>query len=93
VVEQTTAATVAGLGGVGALIGLGQLLGSGEVLTGKIILGRALSSGGLGVAAGSVLIWIPDIDPIALAGAAAVAASLGTSFLERVTQRLLGVKQ
>lgn len=75
---------------IGALIGLGQLLGSTEQLTPRIIIGRALSSGGLAIASASVLIWIPDIQPVALAGVAAVSASLGTSFLEKLVQRLLG---
>lgn len=74
---------------IGAMIGLGQLLSSEEKLTPRIIVGRALSSGGLATGAASLLIWYPDISPVALAGIAAVAASLGTSFLEKMVQRLL----
>ena len=76
----------------GAIIGLGQLLGSDQKLTWRIVLGRALSSGGLGLAAGSALAFIPDIPPLALYGLSAAIASLGTSFLERIVQRFLGIK-
>lgn len=69
---------------VGGFIGLGQLLASTEKLTGRIIVGRMLSSGGLALCAGSMLQMYPNIDPLALVGIAAVIASLGTSFLEKV---------
>lgn len=69
---------------IGSLIGLGQLLASTEKLTGRIIIGRMLSSGGLALCAASILQYYPDIEPLALAGIAAVIASLGTSFLEKV---------
>jgi hypothetical protein len=68
----------------GALIGLGQLLASTEKLTSRIVIGRMLSSGGLALCAASVLQYYPNIDPLALAGIAAVFASLGTSALERI---------
>ena len=70
--------------------GLGQLLASAEKLTWRIVIGRALSSGALGVAAGSMLIWYPDMDIRAMVGGAAVLASLGTSGLERILQKILG---
>lgn len=74
---------------IGATIGLGQLFSSKEVLTTRLIVGRALSSGGLATGAASLLVWYPDISPVALAGIAAVGASLGTSFLEKIIQRLI----
>ena len=77
---------------MGAVIGLGQLLGSNEVLTSRIILGRAISSAGIAVAAASILVWVPDLPPVALAGVAGLAASLGTSFLEKLVQKLMGLK-
>lgn len=43
------------LGVVGMAVGLGQLLHSAQVLTWRIALGRALSSGGIGMAAGASL--------------------------------------
>lgn len=78
---------------IGAMAaGLGQLLTSGERLTWRLMLGRALSSGALGVAAGAVLVWHPDTHPLALAGLAAGLGSLGTSGLERVAQKVFGGK-
>jgi len=74
---------------VGISIGLGQLLASGEVLTARIIIGRALSTGGIAMAAGAVLVWVPDVPMLGQIGIAAALASLGTSGLERLFQRLI----
>jgi len=75
---------------VGMLVGLGQLFASQEMLTTRIIVGRALSSGGLGTVAGVVVVWIPDLSFAGQIGVAAGIASLGTSALERVFQRVIG---
>lgn len=75
---------------IGIAIGLGQLLASNEVLTARIILGRALSTAGIAVAAGAVLVWIPDLPLLGQLGIAAGLASLGTSGLERMFQRIFG---
>jgi hypothetical protein len=74
---------------VGVTIGVGQLLASGEVLTWRIIIGRSLSTGGIAMAAGAVLVWVPDLPLIGQIGVAAALASLGTSGLEKVFQRML----
>lgn len=74
---------------IGVGIGVGQLLASTERLTVRIIIGRALSTGGLAMAAGLVLVWIPDLPMIGQMGVAAALASLGTSGLERVFQRVI----
>ena len=74
---------------IGISIGLGQLLASNEQLTPRIIIGRALSTGGIAMASGAVLVWIPDLPLIGQIGIAAVLASLGTSGLERVFQRVI----
>lgn len=74
---------------VGISIGLGQLLASGEALTARIIVGRALSTGGIAMAAGAVLVWVPDVPMLGQIGVAAALASLGTSGLERLFQRLI----
>ncbi len=78
------------MGATGVLIGLGQLLASEEKLTPRIIVGRALSSAGLSLAAGSLLIRIPDMPLLALVGASALIASVGTSVLETYLSRVLG---
>ncbi len=74
---------------IGISIGLGKLLASEERLTPRIVIGRALSTGGLAMAAGLALAWMPDLPLIAQMGLAATLASLGTSGLERVFQRAL----
>lgn len=82
-------ATVALFALVGIVIGIGQLLASQEVLTPRIIIGRALSTSGIAMAAGSALVWIPDLPLLGQLGIAAALASLGTSGLERIFQRML----
>ena len=77
------------LAGAGLVAGLGQLLASEEVLTTRIVIGRALSSVALGVAAGTALTWMPDMPLTAMVGLACAIASLGTSGLERLLQKFL----
>lgn len=76
---------------VGLLLGIGQMLKSKERLTWRIILGRCLTTAGLGMAAGSVLLVFPGVPLVAQIGVAAALASLGTSALERLIQKALGV--
>jgi hypothetical protein len=76
---------------IGTLTGLGQLLASKEVLSRRIVVGRCLSTAGIAMASGVVLLIVPGIPPIAQIGVAAALASLGTSGLERLIQRTLGV--
>lgn len=83
--------TLVAMGTVGVLVALGQLLGSNEKLTPRIIFGRALSSVGLAVSAGALMLWFTEPNPLALIGASAGLASLGTSFLERLVQKKLGI--
>lgn len=76
------------LASVGVVLGVAQLLRSKEALTVRIVAGRALTTGGLSMAAGAVLAWMPDIPLVAQIGIAATLASLGTSGLERLIGRL-----
>ncbi len=85
--EQLATAAMFAL--VGITIGIGQLLASKEVLTPRIIVGRALSTAGIAMAAGSALAWVPDLPLVAQIGFAALLASLGTSGLERVFQKVI----
>lgn len=75
---------------IGAGIGLGQLLASQEPITKRLVIGRAISSGALGMAAAAVLSFMPELPFAAQMGLAATIASLGTSALERVFQRVIG---
>lgn len=85
--EQVAQALLFGF--IGLTIGIGQLLASGEVLTWRIVIGRALSTGGIAMGAGAVLVWVPELPLIGQMGVAAALASLGTSGLERMFQRLI----
>jgi hypothetical protein len=76
---------------IGVLTGLGQLMASKEVLTWRIIIGRCLSTAGIATAAGVILLAFPGVPPIGQIGVAAALASLGTSGLERLIQRVLGI--
>lgn len=81
---------VIGLSLMGAAVGVGHLLNSSETLTLRVVVGRAMTSGGLGMAAAAVLTWLPELSFYAQLGVAAAFASLGTSALERMIQRMTG---
>lgn len=74
------------LAAVGAAIGIGQCLRERE-RDWLVILGRAVCTGGLAVAAGAVLIWWPELSFLGQLGVAAGLASLGTSALERIATK------
>ncbi len=76
---------------IGVLTGLGQLMASKEPLTRRIIVGRCLSTAGIATAAGVILLAFPTVPPLGQIGVAAALASLGTSGLERLVQRVLGI--
>ena len=78
---------------VGISIGFGQLLISNERITMRLLLGRALSTGGLAMAAGVVLVWVPELPLVGQIGVAAGLASLGTSGLERAFQRVIEARR
>ena len=78
---------------VGIIIGLGQLLTGTERLTVRLLVGRALSTGGLAMAAGVVLVWVPELSMVGQIGVAAGLASLGTSGLERAFQRAIEARR
>lgn len=88
--DNDSAKAIGSLAAVGCAIGLGQLLASREKLTARIIIGRALSSAGLGAASAVILVWFPEMPFAAQLGAAATVASLGTSAIERLMQRFIG---
>lgn len=87
-----TSQTLAALAAIGGVVGLGQLFASTEKLTARVVVGRAIASAGLGAASATVLIWLPNLPFVAQCGLAAALASLGTSGLERLLQRVVGIK-
>ena len=84
------ARAIGALGSAGLIVGLGQLLASGDTLTWRLVIGRALLSAGLGASAAGILAWLPDLPLVAQLGIACLMASLGTSGLEKLLQRILG---
>ncbi len=81
------------LAAAGVVVGIGQLLVSKEALSWRVVIGRAMTSGGLGMAAGAALSWAPDLPLVAQLGIAAALASLGTSGLERILTRIVGGRE
>ena len=74
---------------IGATIGIGQHLLSPDRFSWRVVFGRALSTGGLAVVAGTVLIMQPNMSPLAQMGIAAGIASLGTAALEMAFMRFI----
>lgn len=76
---------------LGAVIGLGQLLSDNKQhVSARLAVGRALVSGGLGASAPVALFFFPEADPMMLYGLACALASLGTSALEALLERVAG---
>ena len=75
---------------IGAAIGIGQLLASNEPMSTRLVVGRALVSGGLGLAAAAILTFLPDLGFYAQMGVGAALASIGTSGVERLVKRFTG---
>lgn len=75
---------------VGVLFGVGQLLSAGKPATAGMVVGHAICMGALTMAAGAVLVWVPDVPLVGLFGLAGMLASLGTKGLERLFSRILG---
>ena len=88
--HDNAAGFIAILAGIGALIGLGKLLDSAEKLNFRLVAGRCLVNAGIGAAAGSISLVVPDASPVLMYGLAAGLASLGTSGFEYVMKRRLG---
>lgn len=78
------------LGLVGLVAGIGALLASKETLTARVVIGRAISSFMLGMGAASALTWFPELSFNAQVGIACLTASIGTSGLERILQKIRG---
>lgn len=74
----------------GLVIGIGKLLASNEKFSWRLAVGRALISGGLAVAAGSILAFIPGVGQLAIIGLAAASAVLGEQFLEKLIHAKAG---
>lgn len=74
---------------IGLIVGLGQMLAEQGKITRRAALGRCMTSAGMGVCAGAALSWVPHLSLVAQCGLAAAIASLGTSGITALFQRLL----
>jgi hypothetical protein len=75
---------VVGLALSGAVLGMGRLLASNQVITLRLLTGRAILASGLAVGAGSVLTFVPNLNLLAICGLAALFATLGEQFIEKL---------
>lgn len=76
---------------IGIILGWAQSKAQREKDTG-VVIGRSICVGGMAMAAGTVLIWVPQLPIVGQIGVAALLASLGTSGLERMLLRIIEAK-
>jgi len=76
------------LAGVGVVVALAKMLASTEPLTWRVVVGRAILSGVLGLAAGAIVIFVPEITFIGQVSVACILTSMGSSALEPLLNRL-----
>jgi hypothetical protein len=74
---------------IGVLTAIGQILQSTSPITWRIAVGRCITTGGIAIVAGAALAIFPDLPLIAQLGIAAALASLGSSGIEVVLQKVL----
>jgi len=74
---------------VGITIGISQLMNSGAHFILRVWVGRAVSTGGLAMSAGAILVWFPDVPFVAQCGIAAALASVGTSSLVHIANKII----
>lgn len=67
---------------MGALIGIGQMLTGAEPVTIKLFIGRVILGSATSTIAGAILIWIPDLSPLAIIGLASALGIAGYQAIE-----------
>lgn len=75
---------------MGAALGIGALMASNQPISARLLVGRAISTAGVSVAAGAVLLWFPDLPQLGRIGVAAALGVLGAAGLERILMRVIG---
>lgn len=78
-----------GFWSLGATIGIGQHLMSKDPFSLRIVIGRALSVGGLAACAGLIVVPHPEAPLLAQIGLAALIASIGVNGIEAAVRRYL----
>jgi len=76
------------LAGVGFVVAFAKMLLEPDPLTWRIVLGRAVLSGVLGVAAGAIVIFVPEVTFMGQVALACILTSLGESALTPILNRL-----
>ena len=74
---------------IGVLTAIGQILQSTSPVTWRVAVGRSITTGGMALVAGAALAIFPELPLLAQLGIAAGLASLGSSGIEVVLQRIL----
>jgi hypothetical protein len=75
---------------LGVGIGLGKLLASKQRLTLRVVIGRALVTGGLATSGHLLILAFPQADFWLQFAAAGLLASLGTSLIEKIITKAVG---
>lgn len=78
---------------IGASLSASRMMGDGAGHPRRVIIGRALSNGGVSMSAGAVLVWVPDMPWLAQIGVAAFLGTIGTAGIERLLVKYLGRKK
>lgn len=73
---------------IGFLIGLGDALQQGKESVSQAV-GGAIVMGGMAMAAGIIVIWIPNVPFIAQLGISGFLGSIGLSTIRRIVRRRL----
>lgn len=72
---------------IGAAIAIGKALSSAEAITARVFLGRVILGSATSLIAGMVLLQIPDVHPLALAGLASALGIAGAQAVEMAMKR------
>ncbi|MEI9788384.1 phage holin family protein [Moellerella wisconsensis] len=67
---------------MGVLIAIGKILTSDEQITVRLFFGRVILGAAISVLAGALLIWIPDISPLAITGLGSAFGIIGYQLIE-----------
>ncbi|TCB77425.1 holin [Acinetobacter sp. ANC 4173] len=74
---------------MGFVIAMAKVLVSTEKLTWRIVIGRAILNGFTTLGAGGALIWISDLNMLAILGLGAFLGTLGSQFVEAQAERFI----
>lgn len=67
---------------IGIFIAIGKILTSEEQITTRLFFGRVILGSEVSMLAGAVLIWIPDISPLAITGLGSAFGIVGYQLIE-----------